>query len=454
MKNGIQELIEGDDDKIEKEKYSYSKGILWLIVFIVLGLFPTGIALVGDIPDYRNFWIEFGVALGFIGLGIMAAQFIFTGRLYRIAPTFGADNIFHFHKTMGIVGFVFVLAHPVILIISNNEFINYFNPQENMPRALALSAVTFALILITVSSLWRVSFGLSYEKWRLLHGVLGLLIVFVGITHSVQVSHYLDPLWKKILLSAAVACCAYFVVHTRIVRPYKNRKKPYEITEIKPERDESYTIVLRPRQGKKMKFTSGQFAWITINESPFSLQQHPFSFSSSPDSDFISFTAKASGDFTNSWKHIKRGTTVYLEGPFGSFTLLPSGNLFMVMGGIGVTPAMSMLRTLKDRNDKREITLIYGSSDYENITFREELEELKKALNLNLVHLLMEPPDDWEGESGKIDMELLQKYLPEQKETYNYYTCGPGPLMDITEVNLRELGVDWRSIFSERFEIV
>ncbi len=450
----MKDLRKSKGDKIEMEKYSYSKGVFWLIVFIVLGLFPMGIALFGDIPDPREFWIEFGVALGFIGLGIMAAQFIFTGRLARVAPTFGADNIFHFHKMLGIVGFIFVFAHPIILIISNNEFIHYYNPHENLPRALALITVTIALILIMVSSLWRISFGLSYEIWRLIHGILALLIVFVGVTHSVQVSHYLEPLWKKIILSAVVGTCAWFVVHTRLVRPYKNKKKPYEIIEVKPERDDSYTIVLRPRKGKKMDFISGQFAWITINETPFSLQQHPFSFSSGPDSAFILFTAKASGDFTKTWKNIKPGTTAYLEGPFGSFTLLPKGNLFMVMGGIGVTPAMSMLRSLKNMKDQREITLIYGSSDYENITFREELEDLKKVLHLNLVHILMEPPDDWDGESGKVDRELLQKYLPEQKNTYYYYICGPGPLMDVTEINLRELGVDWRHIYSERFKIV
>ncbi len=441
-----------EEQKIQP--YSYGKGLFWVLIFILLSLVPMSIAFIGDVPDARKFWIEFGVALGLLGLGIMGAQFIFTGRLTRVAPTFGPDNVFHFHKTLGIVGFIFILVHPVILILSNRDFINYFNPEENLPRALALSTVTVAITHLIITSLWRISFGLSYEKWRLLHGVLALLVVFIGVTHSVQVSHYLDPLWKKIILSAVLAGSSYFIIHTRLVRPYKNKKKPYEIIEIKPERDDSYTIVLKPRNGKKMEYDSGQFAWITINDSPFSLQQHPFSFSSSPESDLISFTAKASGDFTETWKDIKPGTTAYLEGPFGSFTLLPAGHIFMVMGGIGITPAMSMLRTLKSRNDKRNITLIYGSIHFEHIIFREELAGLEKVLSLQVVHLLMEPPDSWSGDSGKVDKDLLQKYLPSNKNAYNYYICGPGPMMDITEINLRELGVDWRHIYSERFEIV
>lgn len=442
-------------EKLQKVRpYSYARGVLWILVFVVLSIIPMAIALLGDLPDARSFWIELGVAMGFIGLGIMGVQFIFTGRLARVAPTFGPDNIFHFHKTMGIIGFIFFLAHPVILILSNSEFIHYFNPQENLPRALSLSAVTVGITLLIFTSLWRVSFGLSYEKWRLLHGVLALLVVFVGVAHAVQVSHYLDPLWKKVAISAAMAGCCYFVVHSRLVRPWMMKQKPYEIIEVQAERHGCYTLVLKPRRGPRMQFISGQFAWLTINETPFTLQQHPFTFSSSPESEHIAFTAKQSGDFTSTWKDIQPGTTAFLEGPFGSFTLMPDGNIFMVMGGIGVTPGMSMLRTLKMRNDQRAVTLIYGSKRYEDIIFREELEVLEREINLQLVHILLEPADEWTGERGKVDKAFLSKYLPDDKDAYRYYLCGPGAMMDITEISLNELGVDWRYLYSERFKIV
>jgi predicted ferric reductase len=168
----------------------------------------------------------------------------------------------------------------------------------------------------------------------------------------------------------------------------------------------------------------------------------------------LKFTAKESGDFTSTWKSIEVGTRAFLEGPFGSFTIVPDKNLFLVMGGIGVTPAMSMLRTLKQKKDNRKVILIYGSENWENITFREELEELEKDLNMELVHILMEPEDDWEGEKGYVDQEFLERFLPENKHEFIYFICGPGPMMDITEIALRNLDVDWRLIYSERFEIV
>lgn len=435
-------------------KYSYRRAILWLIIYILLALIPMAIAIAGNVPRFRSFWIEMGVALGFIGLAMFALQFLFSGRFTSIAPHFGMDNILQFHKYIGIAAFFFVLAHPVTLIIADPEFLKYFDPQVNFLRAIALSFATLALVFITITSIWRVTFKLNYEKWRLVHGFLALSLVFIGVVHSLQVGHYLDGLWKKIALATVMGGSMYLVIHTRIVRPWLNKSKPYKIVDVQEERDDCWTISLEPVGHERMKFIAGQFAWITINDSPFSLQQHPFSFASGEKDKYLKFTAKEMGDFTSSWSSLEKGTKAFLEGPFGSFTIVPDKNLFLVMGGIGVTPAMSMLRTLKQSKDSRKVILIYGSEDWENVTFREELEELEKTLNMDLVHILLEPYGDWEGEEGKVDQDFLKKYMPEKKDDFIYFICGPGPLMDITEIALRNLGVDWRLIYSERFEIV
>lgn len=437
-----------------QKKYSYRRAFIWLCIYLVLCIIPMMIALSKAVPTYRTFWIEFGVALGFLGFAMLALQLLFSGRIVQIAPSFGMDNILQFHKYMGIIGFLFVLAHPVTLILANIEFLSYFDPRVNFLRAVALSFASISLVLIISTSIWRINFGLNYEKWRLVHGFLALALVFIGVVHSIQVGHYLDSLWKKILLSLVMGGSMYLVIHTRLVRPWLNRKKPYRVTKVKPERDDSYTLKIKADGHPRMQFKPGQFAWLTINDSPFSLQQHPFSIASGELEEELSFTAKASGDFTGTWKDIEPGQKVFLEGPFGSFTMVPGKNVFLVMGGIGITPAMSMLRTMRQKKGKPKAILIYGNNDWENITFREELEELEKEIDLKVVHILMEPGPDWEGEKGVVSKELLEKYMPDEPLDYLYYICGPKPLMDITEVSLRELNIDWRHIYTERFEIV
>jgi predicted ferric reductase len=435
-------------------KYNAKRGFLWLSIYLLLSLIPLAVAMSGTIPEARGFWIELGVCLGFIGLAMFGLQFLFSGRFALIAPIFGMDNIIQYHREVGIIAFLFVLAHPITLIIAEPSFLSYFDPGVNLMRAIALVFVLIAVIILLASSLWRLAFKLDYEKWRLLHGFLALAIVFTGIVHSIQVSHYLAPLWKKVAIALLLGASMYLTIHTRITRPWLSRKKPYKIKEVRPERGESFTLELEPVGHKKMRYFCGQFLWITIGDSPFKLQQHPFSISSSIKEKTIAITAKNLGDFTSTWGQLKPGTKAFLEGPFGSFTPEADSNIFLVMGGIGITPAMAMLRTFRDTGDKRKAILIYGNPDWEGITFREELEELSKQIDLKVVHILTNPPDGWTGETGHVDEALLKKYLPEKPDDYMYFTCGPGPLMDITEISLRNLGIAWNRIYTERFEIV
>ena len=69
---------------------------------------------------------------------------------------------------------------------------------------------------------------------------------------------------------------------------------------------------------------------------------------------------------------LKPGEQIYLDGPYGSFNLdrFPKAErLVFIPGGIGVTPIMSMLRTMADRGDKRPILLFYCNREWETVTF-------------------------------------------------------------------------------------
>jgi predicted ferric reductase len=435
-------------------QYSLRKGINWLLIYLFLALLPLIIAKLGPQPQYRGFWMELGVAMGFIGLGILGLQCLFTGRFRFIAPNFGMDNILQYHRELGIIGFLFVLAHPIVIFVTDPEFLYYFDPGVNAPRALGLMFATVAIILIIATSLWRLSFRLNYENWRLVHGALSLGVVVIGAGHAFQVAHYLEPVWKQVAVLGLAGIAAYLVVHSRLTRPWINRKRPYVIDKVIEERCQCQTLVLKSTFGKRMNFIPGQFAWITVNDTPFSLQQNPYSIASSSRDKTISFTSKELGDFSGSWKHMKPGQKVFLEGPYGSFTPKPDKNLFLIMGGIGVTPAMSMLRTMADENDKRRAILIYGNKNWDDVLNRSELEKLSKKIDLKIVHLLEEAPEGWEGETGYVTQELIEKYLPENAHDFAYFICGPKPIMDVSEISLRNLGIDWRMIYTERFEII
>jgi len=437
-------------------RYNLAQTLFWIAAFALLALLPVAVALLGPLPTPRDYWVEFGALLGFLGMAVLNLQCVITGRFRWFAAGFGFDNLLEFHKQMGIFALVLILAHPGILLVANPEFIAYFDPRENLPRAVALSFVTVAAIALIASSLWRLAFGLTYERWRLLHGVLSLAIIFLGLGHVVMVDHYGEPLWKKGAWVLMSGTAMYLIIHSRLVRPWRMKRRPYRIVQVRPQRNDSWTLIIEPDGPHRFDYHAGQFVWITVGPSPFSMQQHPFSLASSPRQPQIELTIKQLGDFTESVQKIEPGTRAWLEGPYGRFYHKPEefkGAVF-IAGGVGVTPIMSLLRDLRDRGDNTPCLLFDGNKGWDEVMFREEIEAMSEAMPLKVVHVLSEPPDDWKGETGYVDEGVLKRHLPTDYKDYAFFICGPGELLDSGERLLVKLGVPPRAIFTERFDMV
>ena len=439
-------------------KYGLRQVSLWVTIYMVLAVAPMLLAFVGPLPEPRTFWVEFSVGLGFVGLAMMGLQFLLTGRFANVAASLGLDTMLHFHRQAGLAAFVFILAHPLILFATNSTYLEFLDPRVNLPRAFALSAVMGALVLLIVTTLWRQPIGLNYEWWRTIHGVLALFVLFVGVVHILQVGHYVSVWWKQALWVGVTGAAMLLLVNTRVIRPWRVRNSPYKVTSVNPERGDSWTMILEPDGHPGICFMPGQFVWLTLGESPFSLQQHPFSISSSAEHpQQIALTIKELGDFTSTVGEIPAGTRAFIEGPFGAFTpeSEPDVNIVFIAGGVGITPIMSMIRTFHDRSDPRECLLFYGNPGWDKVLFRDELETLQRDSNIKVVHVLSDPPSDWQGETGYVTPEMLDRYLPDlEDERRVYFLCGPEPMLDSLEPYLRERGVPIKDIFSERFEIV
>jgi len=438
-------------------RYSLHTVLLWVGVYLLLAAAPVLIAYWGPLPPPRSFWVEFSVGLGFVGLAIMGLQFILTGRFAQVATRFGLDSMLQFHRQVGMMAFFMILAHPLILFATDRAYLEFLDPRVNLPRALALSAAMGALVALIVSTLWRQPLRLPYEWWRLLHGLLSVSVVFIGLVHTLQVGFYVVG-WKQALWILLTGAALALAVNTHLVKPLRMQQRPWRVSQVREERGRVWTLVLQPEGHAGMKFLPGQFVWLILGKSPFSLRQHPFTVASSAARpDRLELTIKALGDFTNSIGQVEPDTRAYLEGPYGYFVPDPSpsrGAVFIV-GGVGITPVISMLRTFRDLRDSRSLRLIYGSSDWEQVLFREELEALTQDLELEVVHVLENPPEGWTGETGRVSLALLDRHLPDdQGERFDYYVCGPEAMMNLVEPYLRKRGVPLRQIFLERFNIV
>jgi predicted ferric reductase len=428
-----------------------SRAVVWVLAYLGVVVAPLVFAVIGASQPDHDFWTNFSVALGFTGLAMMGLEFALVARFRAVAAPFGQDALLQFHRQIGYVGLAFILTHFAISAKWN---------ELTLSNALAAPllvwfgmAAMFALIALVATSVWRRRLRLSYEVWHAIHTVLAVILVVGAVGHIVFVDEYIGSLWKQVLWSLMFAAFVCLLVWVRVLKP--QRARPWHVARVTADRGDTTRVALAPPDGLDFRFQPGQFAWFAIGRSPFSLTRHPFSFSSSAEAGEVEVAIKALGDFTSTVSALEPGTEVYVDGPHGVFSIdQDEGPGFgLIAGGVGIAGLISTLRTMADRDDVRPVLLFYGNRDWDDVAFRDELEQLTTRLNFTLVHVLEHPPADWAGETGYVTADLLRRHLPAGFQRFQYFICGPDPMMDAAEHALVELGVPAERVHTERFDM-
>lgn len=151
----------------------------------------------------------------------------------------------------------------------------------------------------------------------------------------------------------------------------------------------------------------------------------------------------------------KKGKSVEVSAPAGNFEyqeLRDAKKVICLAGGSGITPFVSMAKAIKDGDEDFEMTLLYGSRNYENILFRKELDAIAKECDkVKVVHVLSDEAEVKKGtEKGFITAELIKKYAPENEE-YSIFICGPQQMYNFLDSELGKLNKEKKYIRHEMF---
>ena len=428
-----------------------------LLYFAVIAL-PLVLLLISPGTTPAGFWWDFSMGLGFAALAMLGLQFVLTARFGKLNAPIGSDILYFFHRWAAVGAVALLLAHYFILRIRYPAALGIASPFE---APVHMTAGRFALaifLLIVITSLFRKQLRIEYDWWRISHAVLALGGVALAIIHLWGAGQYTSTLPQRLLWMAYGLLWLAIVAYIRLFKPWRLLRTPYWLTRIDPERGSSWTLTFEAAAGRDpVQFAPGQFAWLTIGTSPFFAREHPFSIASSAENRrHLQFTIKELGDFTRNVKNLKLSQVAYVDGPHGVFTTdyHPDAPGFgFVAGGVGIAPIMSILRTLADRRDPRPLSLIYGNASWERVIFREELEQLKSRLRLELHHVLQQPPPDWTGDTGIITPDLLKKQIIPAAREFTFFVCGPIGMNKVARKTLHELGVPLRRIHSEHFDM-
>jgi ferredoxin-NADP reductase len=146
------------------------------------------------------------------------------------------------------------------------------------------------------------------------------------------------------------------------------------------------------------------------------------------------------------------GDEVQVEEPKGSF-LLPedtSVDYVFVAGGIGITVFRSMLRYIADTGAPYRVTLVYSNRDRASAAFLDELEELEQRIEGLRVILTMTDEPEWEGETRRLDADVLADLL-DGLEDKTFLVAGPPPMAEGVAESLRAAGLPEDRVLSDKF---
>ncbi len=428
--------------------------------YLVVTFAPLVLAWLQDLPA-RPVQDELATGLGMVVFSILLCEFVLSGRFKVISARMGMDVTMRVHQLAARAALLFVLIHPFLYAM---PMLNHPRPWDgsgqltlglDVTSALTGIAGWVLLLIIVLTSIWRDQLTFRYETWRLLHGV-GAVVTAVAITHHTLASgrYSADPLlagFWLVLLAVALGS----LVKTYLLTPLRQLSSPYEVISVRKLALKTWELTVRPQAGDAMRFEPGQFVWLNVGSSPFSLEENPFSISSAPaDRNQLQFVIKEVGDMTRALPEVKPGTKAYLDGPYGNLTLQhrQAAGIALIAGGVGIAPLLSIARQLKADQDPRPLVMVYGNWVAEQIVHGDQLEELIAHPGSQLVHVVSEPRPDWHGLTGVIDAGTLGRVFGSRDVSgWLFLVCGPPVMLDVVEAALKELGVPARQVVSERF---
>ncbi|MFW5785787.1 MAG: ferric reductase-like transmembrane domain-containing protein [bacterium] len=385
--------------------------------------------------------------VAFVAFTLFFFQFVLSSRIRIFEKDIGLDRLFVAHRLVGKIGLGFAIAHLVLVGIYELGYLGRLS--LGFGKLLGTVALIGFIVVAVVASTYK-RLNLRYETWKNIHRaayflypVLFAHILMLGSTLSAS------P-WAAGYVYAIIGLYALIVI-TKSVKLIRVRQRPFTVAAVDQVTHDTWNLTFN---GPKPDFKAGQFMLVALRRDGKTSESHPYTISASPHADTLSITAKNIGDFSASVKDTKHGDGAFIEAPYGAFTLdrAPTEKVAFIAGGIGITPFMSMLREMRDTGKHRPVTLLWGNKSEQDIAFRDELDDLQRAIpDLQVIHV-MSGQEDWPGEKGFITEERITRLIPDYAER-SFYICGPPVMREKVVPMLQSLGLGKSRIFYEIFAL-
>lgn len=443
---------------------------VFLISLFFLSPVPLYVVLlIADPEKYSDISLLIGMIIGATAYAWLIAEFILVSRFKYIEREFGQDHFYRIHAIIAFLCLAFILIHKIIEESALGEL-----PAGSVGVVAFIifcCICFFALVFRSDSFLMRFKLFSHFRKFTekisvakyeyqvALHNIVlpAVVVMYIHLTMttSAQVSNYVNIAY---LLYFAIGVSFY--VYHKFIKLFHVMRSPFTVKEVISLSSDIKTLILVPDNGRIFNYLPGQFGFLRIKGIGIKPEEHPFTISSHPlDKSCISVTIKALGDYTSSIANVKPGYKAYIDAPYGRFSYLchpEERGIVLIVGGVGITPALSMLRYMHACDRNRSVIMFWGVDYKRDLILFDDVDLLKKDMkNFQYIPVLFREKE-WVGEKGIIDEEKIERILRaygHSMDNAGFYICGPAPMQRRVLHGLNILKIKKSQIHLERFAI-
>jgi predicted ferric reductase len=442
--------------QVTYKKYS-TAGVDWAAWLLGIGLGLT-LALqattmrYGDINSVYSAAASLSRIAALVGTYFALVGIFFVARIPAVEKGVGYDRLVAWHRKLGPWSLYLILLHFVLVLVSfagQDQIPLYkelWNFLSDFPWMWPAMAGFILMMLAGVTSYKKARAKMSYETWWIIH-IYTYVAIAASFMHQVLngqmfVGHPLNRLyWTTLYLLMAAAVIIYRIGFPLV----RSIRVGLVVEKVVVEGPGLISVIMRGRNVKLLKAEGGQFfSWRFLTRGHF-LMSHPYSLSAAPSDKYMRITIKDLGDHSRASRHIRPGTRVFVEGPYGAFTAgrATQPHLVMVGGGVGITPIRALMEEFKSAV---QMDVFYRVSTREELIMVDELDYLVAQSNGRVrVHYLVGSRKDY-----PMDAQFIKSYAPRAADS-DFYVCGPEALVATVRKAAEDLGVPKNRFHDEDF---
>lgn len=381
----------------------------------------------------------FGVIL-LLWMYIIGARSVFALWFRDLAP------VLKIHKFLGKYGSLAVLLHPLLVTYYYGESLLYStipHISTEFERHVTLGRIAFALMVIIwlTSVLMRKKLG--HRPWKYVHYLAYISLPFALLHIPGVGTGYAASMGLKVYYFVIIVALLIFTL-LRVRGLVDSDKSEYAITRHGKIAEATYLLELTPQSDVWLKPRLGQYVYLKVSAMS---EDHPFSvLAFDENTGKLTLGYRVFGRYTKFLQDQQVGSVIRLSGPYGNFMqeIKPDAPFVCIAGGIGVTPFVAPL--MKNGVDG---WLFYANRNRAGATLSDQL---KGQLGSKYVGIFSRENDlQSDEERGYVTADLLKKHL-QTPDAYQYFICGPEPMVESSKRALKQLGIASNNIHTEAFE--